>query len=87
MVISSDRDFLDNASQLTLELNVGQLHDLSFSYSRYLEARLQRIAQLESDQKSGEEMGTPTGKLLTASDRRQKRILCTGSHDKIGKIS
>lgn len=54
MLISHDRDFLDNTSHRTLELAGGQLHDYPFSYSRYLEARQERIAHLEAARKNQE---------------------------------
>lgn len=54
ILISHDREFLDNTTARTLELSGGKLYDYPFPYTRYREARRERIQQLEAARKNQE---------------------------------
>ncbi len=48
VVISHDKTFLDNVTRRTIEIELGKIHDYKANYSRYLELRAERQAQLQS---------------------------------------
>jgi ATP-binding cassette subfamily F protein 3 len=48
VVISHDKTFLDNVTKRTIEIELGKVHDYKANYSRYLELRSERQAQLQS---------------------------------------
>lgn len=48
VVISHDKTFLDNVTKRTIEIELGKVHDYKANYSRYLELRAERQAQLQS---------------------------------------
>lgn len=48
IVISHDRTFLDNVTTRTWEIELGKLYDYKANYSRYLELRAERQAQLKN---------------------------------------
>jgi len=43
VMVSHDRMFLDNITQRTIEIVLGNIHDYNLSYSKYLEAREERL--------------------------------------------
>lgn len=45
LMVSHDRKFLDNVTNRTIELMLGQIHDYKVPYSKYLELRKERLAQ------------------------------------------
>lgn len=45
LLISHDRTFLDNVTQRTVEISLGQLHDYRVPYSKYVELRKERREQ------------------------------------------
>lgn len=45
LLVSHDRDFLDNVTNRTIEINCGQIHDYNVNYSRFVELRKERIEQ------------------------------------------
>jgi len=48
VVISHDKTFLDNVTKRTIEIELGKVHDYKANYSKYLELRAERQAQLQS---------------------------------------
>lgn len=48
IVISHDKTFLDNVTKRTVEIELGKVHDYKANYSKYLELRADRQAQLQS---------------------------------------
>jgi ATP-binding cassette subfamily F protein 3 len=48
VVISHDKTFLDNVTRRTIEIELGKVHDYKANYSKYLELRAERQAQLQS---------------------------------------
>ena len=48
IVISHDKAFLDKVTQRTIEIELGKVHDYKANYSRYLELRDERQAQMQS---------------------------------------
>lgn len=52
ILISHDREFLDNTTTRTLELGGGKMYDYPYPYSRYREARRERMQQLEAARKN-----------------------------------
>jgi ATP-binding cassette subfamily F protein 3 len=52
IVISHDKTFLDNVTKRTIEIELGKLHDYKANYSKYLELRAERQAQLQSSYES-----------------------------------
>ena len=48
LLISHDRQFLDNVTNRTLEIELGGIHDYKCAYSAYLVQRTERRTQLES---------------------------------------
>lgn len=54
ILISHDREFLDNTTTRTLELSGGKIYDYPFPYTRYREVRRERIQQLEAARKNQE---------------------------------
>ena len=45
VLISHDRKFLDNVTNRTIEIMLGEIHDYKVPYSKYLELRKERLAQ------------------------------------------
>lgn len=45
MLVSHDRAFIDNVTNRTIEITLGQVHDYRVSYSRYVELRAERREQ------------------------------------------
>ena len=45
VLISHDRKFLDNATNRTVEIMLGRIHDYKVPYSKYLELRKERLEQ------------------------------------------
>ena len=45
VLISHDRKFLDNVTNRTIEIMLGNIHDYKVPYSKYLELRKERLAQ------------------------------------------
>lgn len=45
LLVSHDRDFLDNVTNRTIEINCGQIHDYNVSYSQFVELRKERLEQ------------------------------------------
>ena len=48
VIISHDKTFLDNLTKRTIEIELGKVHDYKANYSKYLELRAERQAQLQS---------------------------------------
>ncbi len=48
VLISHDRTFLDAVTKRTVEISKGKLYDYKFSYSKYIEQRLEEIERAES---------------------------------------
>jgi len=48
VLISHDRTFLDSVTKRTVEISKGKLYDYKFSYSKYIEQRLEEIERAES---------------------------------------
>jgi ATP-binding cassette subfamily F protein 3 len=48
VLISHDRTFLDAVTQRTVEISKGKLYDYKFSYSKYIEQRLEEIERAEN---------------------------------------
>jgi len=59
VLISHDRIFLDNATNRTIEISLGRIHDYKASYSQYLiqreDRRLQQLAAFQNQQKKIED--------------------------------
>ena len=45
LLVSHDRKFLDNVTNRTVEIMLGQIHDYKVPYSKYLELRKERLEQ------------------------------------------
>lgn len=45
MLVSHDRAFIDNVTNRTLEISLGDVHDYKVNYSKYLELRAERMDQ------------------------------------------
>lgn len=45
LLVSHDRDFLDNVTNRTIEINCGQIHDYNVNYSQFVELRKERLEQ------------------------------------------
>ena len=45
LVVSHDRDFLDNVTTRTIEINCGSIHDYKVNYSQFVALRKERIEQ------------------------------------------
>ena len=45
LLVSHDRDFLDNVTNRTIEINCGQIHDYDVNYSQFVELRKERVEQ------------------------------------------
>jgi len=45
LLVSHDRQFLDNVTNRTVEIMLGHIHDYKVPYSRYVDLRKERIAQ------------------------------------------
>ncbi|MCX7651129.1 MAG: ABC-F family ATP-binding cassette domain-containing protein [Flavobacteriales bacterium] len=54
LLISHDREFLDNTTARTLEISGGKLYDYPFAYSRFVAARAERRATLEAARRNQE---------------------------------
>ena len=64
MLISHDRDFLDNVTNRTIEISKGNIYDYRFSYSKYLVQRRDEIEKQEQAYKNQQKYIADTEKLI-----------------------
>ncbi len=81
MLVSHDRKFLDNVTNLTVELMLGHVYDYKVPYSKYVELRAERLAQQTAAYQNQQKMIEKTEDFInrfrykpTKSNQVQSRI-------------
>ncbi len=64
VLVSHDKQFLDNVTNRTLEIANRQIHDYKANYSKYIELRLERREKMEQAQKNQEQYIKHTQQLI-----------------------
>ncbi|MFV0305843.1 MAG: ABC-F family ATP-binding cassette domain-containing protein [Moheibacter sp.] len=64
VLVSHDKQFLDNVTNRTLEIANKQVHDYKANYSKYIELRLERREKMEQAQKNQEQYIKHTQQLI-----------------------
>ncbi|MDD3772317.1 MAG: ABC-F family ATP-binding cassette domain-containing protein, partial [Weeksellaceae bacterium] len=64
VLVSHDKQFLDNVTNRTLEIANKQIHDYKANYSKYIELRKERREKLEQAQKNQEQQIKHTEQLI-----------------------
>ena len=64
VLVSHDKQFLDNVTNRTLEIANKQIHDYKANYSRYIELRQERREKMEQAQKNQEQYIKHTEQLI-----------------------
>lgn len=64
VLVSHDKQFLDNVTNRTLEIAHKQVHDYKANYSKYIELRLERREKMEQAQKNQEQYIKHTEQLI-----------------------
>ncbi len=68
IIVSHDRQFLDNITNRTLEIELGNLYDYKANYSKYLELRADRREKLEASFKN-------QGKVIAQKEKTIARFM------------
>jgi ATP-binding cassette subfamily F protein 3 len=81
LLVSHDRQFLDNVTNRTVEIMLGHIHDYKVPYSQYIELRKERLAQQEAAYDNQQKMIEKTEDFIrrfrykpTKSNQVQSRI-------------
>lgn len=64
MLISHDRDFLDNLTKRTIEISSGRIHDYKFPYSKYLVQRREELERQKAAAQNQQKYIEDTEKLI-----------------------
>lgn len=90
VLISHDRNFLDNVTNRTVEIMLGRIHDYKVPYSKYLELRAERIAQQKAAYENQQRMIEKTEEFIekfrykpTKSNQVQSRVKALEKLDRI----
>lgn len=81
LLVSHDRKFLDNVTNRTVEIMLGHIHDYRVPYSKYLQLRVERLAQQQAAYENQHKMIEKTEDFInrfrykpTKSNQVQSRI-------------
>ena len=90
LLVSHDRQFLDNVTNRTVEIMLGKINDYKVSYSQYVELRAQRLAQQDAAYENQQKMIEKTEDFIrkfrykpTKSNQVQSRIKALEKLDRI----
>ena len=90
VLISHDREFLDNVTNRTVEIMLGRIHDYKVPYSKYLALRAERIAQQKAAYENQQRMIEKTEEFIekfrykpTKSNQVQSRVKALEKLDRI----